>query len=144
MGGGSLFISQYWGSKEDGGIERSYGMMLTCMMTVAAIFCCTAIFAPQWVMWVYTDKAAIQQIGVSYLRIVGFAYLLQVFSMAMSTLLRSTEQVRIPMVASITSVAANLFLNWVFIYGHLGAGALLLVEGVPETIFYQVLPHSLQ
>ena len=36
VGGGMLFISQYWGSKEDDGIERSYGMTLACMMTVAA------------------------------------------------------------------------------------------------------------
>ena len=123
-GGGSLFIAQYWGSKEDDGIERSYGMMLACMMTVAVIFGCAALFAPEWVMRVYTDKESIQQIGVSYLRIVGFAYLLQVLSMAMSTLLRSTERVRIPMLASIASVAANLFLNWVFIYGNLGAPAM--------------------
>lgn len=124
VGGGSLFIAQYWGSKEDEGIERSYGMMLTCMMSVAVIFGCAAIFAPQWVMKVYTDKETIQQIGVSYLRVVGFAYLMQILSMAMSTLLRNTERVRIPMAASIVSVATNLFLNWVFIYGHLGAPAM--------------------
>ena len=123
-GGGSLFIAQYWGSKEDDGIQRSYGMMLACMMTVAVVFGCAAIFAPEWVMRVYTDKESIQQIGVSYLRIVGFAYLMQVLSMAMSTLLRSTERVRIPMAASIASVATNLFLNWVFIYGNLGAPAM--------------------
>ena len=124
VGGGSLFIAQYWGSKEDEGIERSYGMMLLCMMTVAVLFGCAALLAPQWVMRVYTDKESIQQIGISYLRIVGFAYVLQVLSMAMSTLLRGTERVRIPMVASITSVSANLFLNWVFIYGHLGSPAM--------------------
>lgn len=124
VGGGSLFIAQYWGSKEDSGIERSYGMMLTCMMTVAALFGCAALFTPEWVMRVYTDKESIRQIGISYLRIVGFAYLLQVLSMAMSTLLRGTERVKIPMAASIASVATNLFLNWVFIYGHLGAPAM--------------------
>ena len=124
VGGGGLFISQYWGSKEDDGIERSYGMMLACMMTVAVLFCGAAILAPEWVMRVYTDKESMQQIGVSYLRIVGFAYLMQVLSMAMSTLLRGTERVRIPMVASIASVASNLFLNWVFIYGNLGAPAM--------------------
>lgn len=124
VGGGSLFIAQYWGSGEDDGIERSYGMMLTCMMTVVLLFSSAAVLEPQWVMRVYTDKESIQQIGVSYLRIVGFAYLLQVLSMAMSTLLRGTERVRIPMLASIASVAANLFLNWVFIYGNLGAPAM--------------------
>ena len=124
VGGGTLFISQYWGSKEDDGIESSYGMTLTCMMTVAVIFGLTAVLAPEWVMRVYTDKPAIQAIGVQYLRIVGFAYIMQVLSTAMSTLLRSTERVRIPMAASIASVGTNLFLNWVFIYGHLGVPAM--------------------
>ncbi len=124
VGGGMLFISQYWGSKEDDGIERSYGMTLVCMMTVATVFGCLAIFAPRTVMRLYTDKEAIQEIGVQYLHIVGFAYFMQVFSMAMSALLRATERVKIPMAASIASVAANLFLNWVFIYGHLGAPAM--------------------
>lgn len=124
VGGGMLFFSQYWGSKEDDGIERSYGMTLTCMMTVAVVFGCLAIFAPGLVMQVYTDKPAIQEIGVHYLRIVGFAYILQVLSMAASSLLRATERVRIPMAASIASVATNLFLNWVFIYGKLGCPAM--------------------
>ncbi|MCH5194710.1 MAG: MATE family efflux transporter [Oscillospiraceae bacterium] len=124
VGGGSLFIAQYWGAENDEGIERSYGMMLTCMMSVAALFSCATLFAPRLVMQVYTDKETIQQIGVSYLRIVGFAYPMQILSMAMSTLLRGTERVHIPMAASIVSVATNLFLNWVFIYGHLGAPAM--------------------
>lgn len=124
VGGGMLFFSQYYGAKEEDGIERAYGMTWVCMMTVAALFGCLAIFAPDFVMKIYTDKPAIQEIGVKYLRIVGFAYFLQVFSMAMSCLLRSTERVRIPLIASVASVAANLFLNWVFIYGKLGAPAM--------------------
>lgn len=124
VGGGMLFFAQYWGAKDDEGLERSYGMTLTCMMTVAAVFGCLAIFAPGLVMRVYTDKQSIRDIGVQYLRIVGFAYIMQVFSMAMSSLLRATDRVRIPMVASIASVGTNLFLNWVFIYGHLGAPAM--------------------
>lgn len=124
VGGGMLFISQYWGSREDDGIERSYGMTWLCMMTVALVFGCLAIFAPEFVMRVYTDKAAIQEIGVQYLHIVGFAYFMQVFSMAMSCLLRATERVKIPMIASVASVSTNLILNWVFIYGHLGFPAM--------------------
>ena len=124
VGGGMLFISQYWGSGEDEGIERSYGMTWVCMMTVALIFGCLAVFAPELVMKIYTDKRAIQEIGASYLRIVGFAYLMQVFSMAMSCLLRATERVTVPVIASMASVAVNLGLNWVFIYGHLGVPAM--------------------
>ena len=124
VGGGCLFFAQYWGAREDAGIERSYGITWTAMMCMAVLFTGLARFAPERVMRIYTDKAAIQEIGVRYLRIVSFAYLFQVWSVAMSALLRSTERVRIPLYASITSVAANLFLNWVLIYGHLGAPAM--------------------
>lgn len=124
VGGGMLFFSQYWGAKDDDGIDRSYGMTLVCMMTVAVIFACMALFAPDTVMRLYTDKTGIQKIGVEYLSVVGAAYVFQIFSMAMSALLRSTERVRIPLYASIASVATNVALNWVFIYGHLGSPAM--------------------
>lgn len=124
VGGGMLFFSQYWGAQDEEGIDRSYGLTLTCMMTVAALFTCFALLAPELVMRVYTDKASIQSIGVQYLRIVGFAYPMQIFSMAMSALLRSTERVRIPMYAAIASVTTNILLNWVFIYGKLGLPAM--------------------
>ncbi len=124
VGGGMLFFSQYWGAKDENGIDRSYGLTLVCMLASASIFACLALFAPELVMQIYTDKASIQAIGVDYLQIVGFAYLLQVISMAMSALLRSTERVRIPLFAAVASVATNMSLNWVFIYGKLGMPAL--------------------
>ena len=124
VGGGMLFFAQYWGAKDDDGIDRSYGITLTCMMFVAAVFTALALLAPEWVMGVYTDKQAIGLIGVKYLRVVGFAYPLQILSMAMSALLRSTERVRIPFYAAIASVATNIALNWAFIYGKLGLPAM--------------------
>lgn len=124
VGGGMLFFSQYWGAKDDDGIDRSYGITLTCMAIVAAVFTCLALLAPEWVMRVYTDKESIQEIGVKYLKIVGFAYPMQILSMAMSALLRSTERVRIPFYAAIASVLTNIVLNWMFIYGNLGMPAM--------------------
>ena len=124
VGGGMLFFAQYWGAKDENGVDRSYGITLTCMMTVAFIFCILATCLPNLVMNIYTDKVSIHAIGIQYLRIIGFAYPLQVFSMAMSALLRSTDRVRVPLYASIASVGTNIFLNWVLIGGNLGAPAL--------------------
>ena len=124
VGGGSLFFAQYWGARESDGIERSYGMTLCCMMAVALVFSGLALLAPELVMRLYTDKASIQRIGVEYLRIVGLAYPMQVLAMCMSALLRSTERVRIPLVASCASVSTNLLLNWAFIYGRFGFPAM--------------------
>ena len=120
VGGGMLFISQYWGAKDHRGINRSYGLTLTCMMTVGVAFGLAAVLLPEKIMALYTDKPAIQAIGVEYLRIVGFAYPMMVFSMAMAALLRCTERVRIPLYGSVVSVTVNVFLNWVLIFGQFG------------------------
>lgn len=121
VGGGMLFIAQYFGAKDDDGINRSYGLTLTCMMTVGLLFGMMALCFPEAVMRMYTDKPHIQAIGIEYLRIAGFAYPLMVFSMAMAALLRCTGKVRLPLWGSIAGVLTNIFLNWVLIFGNLGA-----------------------
>ena len=71
VGGGMLFFSQYWGAKDDGnGISPlSMGLRSVFMLSVGLLFACLALFAPEFVMRVDTDKPEIQKIGVSYLRI---------------------------------------------------------------------------
>ena len=137
VGGGMLFFSQYWGTKDHEGINRSYGLTLTCMMTVAFTFCALATLFPEAVMRLYTDKESIQQIGVEYLRIAGFAYPLMVLSMAMAALLRCTERVRIPLYGSIASVAVNILLNWVLIFGKLGFPAMGVKGAALATVIAQ-------
>jgi len=139
VGGGMLFFSQYWGAKDDDGINRSYGLTLSCMMTVALIFCVLAVCFPGQVMRLYTDKSSIQAIGIQYLRIVGFAYPLMVFSMAMASLLRCTERVRIPLYGSVAAVTVNIFLNWVLIFGHLGFPALGVRGAALATVIAQAI-----
>ena len=124
VGGGMLFFAQYWGAQDEKGINRAYGTTMTCLMTVAIIFASLALFMPKLIMTIYTDKAAIQEIGTQYLSAVGMAYIFSTFATGMSALLRSTERVKIPLIAAIVSVSSNVFLNWVFIYGNLGMPAM--------------------
>ena len=139
VGGGMLFFSQYWGAKDDDGIDRSYGLTLTCMMTVGILFGLMAVLFPERVMQLYTDKTAIQDIGVQYLRIVGFGYPLTVLSMAMAALLRCTGRVRLPMYGSLAGVVTNIFLNWVLIFGHLGLPAMGVRGAALATVLAQVV-----
>ena len=137
VGGGMLFFSQYWGARDDEGINRSYGVTLTCMMAVALLFCLMATAFPEKVMQLYTDKTAIQKIGVEYLQIVGWGYPLTVLSMAMSALLRCTDRVRIPLYGSFAAVIANVFLNWVLIFGHLGVSPMRVRGAALATVIAQ-------
>ena len=139
VGGGMLFFSQYWGAKDDDGINRSYGLTLTCMMSVGFLFCLLAVCFPETVMRLYTDKENIRRIGAEYLRIAGFAYPLTVFSMAMAARLRCTGKVRIPLWGSVASVFTNIFLNWVLIFGNLGAPALGVRGAALATLIAQAV-----
>ena len=139
VGGGMLFFSQYWGAKDDDGINRSYGLTLTCMMSVGLLFCLLATCFPEAVMRMYTDKENIRRIGVEYLQIAGFAYPLMVFSMAMAALLRCTGRVRIPLWGSIAGVVTNIVLNWVLIFGKLGAPAMGVRGAATATLISQAV-----
>ena len=139
VGGGMLFFAQYYGAKDDDGINRSYGLTLSCMMTVSLIFGVLAVFFPGLIMRLYTDKASIQAVGVEYLRIIGFAYPLMVFSMAMASLLRCTDRIRIPLYGSIVSVAVNIVLNWILIFGKLGFPALGVRGAALATVIAQLV-----
>lgn len=124
VGGGMLFFAQYWGAKDGRGINRSYGLTLSFMLFVSAVFAVLATCAPRLVMSVYTDKTSIQDIGVNYLKIIGFEYPLMIIATAMSALLRCTERVKIPLYGSACAVVTNVTLNWILIYGKLGFPAM--------------------
>ncbi|MDR0668494.1 MAG: MATE family efflux transporter [Treponema sp.] len=118
--GGMIFFAQYWGARDDRGICRAYGLTLVTMMIAGLVFGAAAVFAPEFIMAIYTDKEHIRAAGVPYLRIVGWSYPIQVFAMAIASLLRSIEKVKIPLFASIASIITNTFCNWVLIFGMFG------------------------
>lgn len=118
--GGLLFFSQYWGARNEKGINRAFGLSLTCMLAVSLLFGGTAIVNPELILGIYTDKKNIITIGAPYIRIIGFAYPLQVLAMIISFLMRSTERVKPPLVSSILALFTNFILNWILIYGRFG------------------------
>lgn len=119
-GGGLLFFSQYWGAKNEKGINKTFGITLICMLAVSFAFAITAITNPAFMLGIYTDKQNIIAIGIDYIRIVGFAYPLQVLAVLISFLMRSTERVKAPLISSVAALITNFILNWILIYGRFG------------------------
>lgn len=128
VAGGTMFITQYWGAKDDDGICRAYGLSSCLILAMGLIFGILSVVFPELVMGIYTDKPEIQAIGIRYFRIMGVTFPLQSLVMALSMLLRSIERVRIPLIGGIVAVVSNCCLNYILIFGKLGAPA-LGVEG---------------
>lgn len=119
-GGALLFFSQYWGAGDKEGINRTFGLSLVCMLAVALLFGGAAVTNPGFLLRIYTDKKNIIEVGIPYIRIVGFAYPLQVLAQIVSFLMRSTERVKAPLISSIAALITNFILNWILIYGRFG------------------------
>lgn len=119
-GGAMMFFSQYWGAKDEEGINRTFGLALLCMLAVGLLFGGVAVTNPAFILGIYTDKQNIIEVAVPYIRIVGFAYPLQVLAMIVSFLMRSTERVKAPLISSIAALITNFVLNWILIYGRFG------------------------
>ena len=139
IGGGMLFMSQYWGAKDENGLRKAYGITLTLCALVGLLFSFLAVAAPGAVLSLYTDKEVIREIGIRYLRVAGMAYILQCLAVAMSTLLRSTHRVKLPLYAGIASVCTNCVCNYILIFGAFGAPKMGVVGAAWGTVIAQAL-----
>ena len=72
----------------------------------------------------YSDDPAVIEAGAKYLRIIGWAYPFYSITNAMASVLRSAHIVKISIVIYLSSLIVNVSLNWVLIFGNLGAPAL--------------------
>ena len=117
----SSLIAQYWGINDFYNIRRTTGFSLALGVLIGIIFSVVTVVFPKEIISIFTEDAAMIREGASYLRVLGFGFVFWCFNFVFATALKSTECVRIPLAASIITILGNIFLNWVFIFGNLGA-----------------------
>lgn len=125
--GSAIFAAQAWGKQDMARIHHVLGIGLVLGVLGAAVFMFLSLVVPEQVMGLYTEDTAVVGVGASYLRIVGWSYLASAFTMVFAAVLRSTEQVRLPMFASLIALGLNSIFNYLLIFGKFGFPAL----GVP-------------
>ena len=77
--------------------------------------------------------------GTGYFRIVAFSYLPMAVSTVLSAWLRCKEHAAVPFWASFGAVAANTGLNYLLIFGKLGAPAMGVTGAAIATLVSQLL-----
>ncbi|WP_040214419.1 MATE family efflux transporter [Clostridium polynesiense] len=122
--GTGIFMSQFWGRKDKGSIKKVLGLGLVLGTITSLIFTTVALLAPQLIMRIFTQEVQVINLGVQYLRIIAVTFMLTNITQAYSTALRCTGIAKPPMVASLIGVLVNASLNWVFIFGMMGAPAM--------------------
>lgn len=119
--GASVLTSRFWGTKDTGSIKKVTTLMIRICIVFALAFTAVTWFAPGAIMKIYTPDEAIIAEGIRYLKISAFTFLLHGLSQTLTAVFRSVRQVKLPLYTSIVAFFVNIFFNWVFIFGKLGA-----------------------
>lgn len=116
-----VFASQYWGKDDVYSMKRVITIMLRLAAVISLVASALAICIPETVMSWYSDDPEVIEAGASYLRIIGWAYPFYSITNAMASVLRSAHIVKISIFIYLSSLIVNVSLNWVLIFGNLGA-----------------------
>ncbi len=121
--GCAVFLAQYHGAENTDGIHRVMGIALVSLMPLGVLATVLSICFPHRIMEVLTNDESLRAIGVSYLSVAALSYIPIVLNSILSTVLRSTERVQLPLIASGTAAALNALLNYGLIFGNFGLPA---------------------
>lgn len=126
--GAAVLLSQYWGKKEMGSMRAVAGITLVLGMIISLLFGLAAFCFPKEIMGIFSVDVRVINLGAKYIKIMAVTYPLTAATMVLSYLLKSSEEVKIPLWGSLFSIGINIVFNYILIYGKFGFPA-MGVEG---------------
>jgi putative MATE family efflux protein len=149
VSGGSIFIAQFWGTKQEYNISRTTALMLICSSFISVFFFVIAFFFPEQTLRVFSPDLQVVLEGAGYLNAIGVSFLAFGVTMTISFVLRNTENAVIPMIISIVAIALNVLLNYSLIFGNFGfpelgirgAGIGTLISRIFEMILILIIVY---
>lgn len=116
--------AQYWGKKDVAYLGRLFGLSVRESLIISVAFFIGCRFFPDKLMKLFASDPILINIGVEYLKIASWSYLITGISQCYLAIMRvSDHAVYSAWISSIT-VIVNIVLNAVFIFGLFGAPAM--------------------
>lgn len=143
LGSGAIVLSsQFWGQKDKKALKEASAIAMQVTLVLSAVFTLASIAFPGFILGLYTNQPEVIAVGTTYMRLLGITFLLAGLSSTATYMLRSTGQVNIPLIGSGGAFFINIFFNWVFIFGKLGAPRLELVGAAVGTILARLFEFA--
>ena len=136
--GASVLTSRYWGMKDGGSLKKTITIMLRFCLVFASAFTIATIAVPGLIMKIYTPDQPIIDYGVIYLRWMIPTYFCMGLSLTCTIVLRTVGQTLVPLLCSICAFFVNVFCNWVFIFGKLGAPRMEIAGAALGTLIARI------
>ena len=138
MSGLMVLVTQYWGQQDMESINRCMGVILYIAFGLSTAAALLLFFFPEQVMSVVTNNPLLIELGAPYLKIVGIGYVFNAPSSVYIGMQRSTENPVLGTKVFCCSMLLNTFLNYVLIFGKIGAPALGIIGAALATTLSRV------
>ncbi|MBP3480420.1 MAG: MATE family efflux transporter [Clostridia bacterium] len=140
--GSAILSAQYWGKNDLPAIRTIISMVVKLGAAIGLIFGLIVIIFPEQVMRIFSNNEIFINAGAQYLKIIGFAYAFFAFGNTLLCALRGVEIVKISVVVNLSGLVTNIFLNWVLIFGNLGAPAMGIKGAAVATLIARLVEFT--
>jgi putative MATE family efflux protein len=120
VSGAAIFTAQFWGKHDVTNIRKVLSISVTIAALGALAFSIIAELFPSFVLGIYSKDPAVVEAGSEYLRIMACSFVFFAITASYGTVLRSTGDVRTPLVVSIVALSLNTLLSYLLIFGKFG------------------------
>ena len=131
LSGPGIFGAQFFGQGNTEGVRHTFRFKFIITAIVLAVGSLLLSLGGEKLISLYLtgngeagNKALTLQSGLDYLSVMVIGLIPFAVTQVYTSTLRETNQTILPMIAGMCAVLANLFLDWVLIFGKLGAPVL--------------------
>ncbi len=143
LGGAGIYTAQFFGSKDYQKLKETFRFKVTFAAIIAAVTFLIASFFGEQLIRVFTNTPSTVQLGLDYLAIAKFTVIPMYLSLSISTTFREIGNPRPLMRISIFAILTNTVLNYILIFGNLGAPALGVEGAAYATLIARTLEFGL-
>ena len=120
----AILGAQYWGKGDQNTIGKIFCLCIRSCFLLSFVFFIGCIFFPRSLMTLFTNEEELITIGIHYLHIAGWSYLLTGISQCYLAIFKVTDHTADAAKISTAAVLINIVLNAVFIFGLFGVPAM--------------------
>lgn len=131
--------AQYWGKKDVKTVNDIFCIGLRLSVVVSLLFFIGCVFFPRYLMLIFTNEEVLIEIGVHYLKVAGWSYLLTGISQCYLAIMKVSEHAVQTAMVSSGAVIINIILNAVFIFGLFGVPAMEVQGAATATLIARII-----
>ncbi len=120
MEGTGTYASQFFGAKDEKNLQRTFGLSLLLNVSIGLLFFTAVSLFPIPIIRFYVKNEEVISNARIYLSIVKFSFPLACCSLAFNYFYRCIHKTTVSMFIGITSMATNVVVNYLTIYGKFG------------------------